>query len=298
MDKPEWLTIKPASTEKYSIIKGRIKELGLHTVCVEAHCPNMSECWSSGTATFMVLGDVCTRGCHFCAVSKNQNGINIDQLEPVKLAQLVKEWNLGYIVVTSVCRDDLPDKGASHFARCIESIKKENTGTIVEVLIPDFDGDIAALKKITDAKPDVIGHNIETVSRLSPKVRDRRATYEQSLTVLKNVKTLDKSIYTKSAMMLGIGETVEEITQAMADLRNSGVDFLAIGQYLRPVSNGFFTEVKEYVTPKTFEHLKNVAESMGFLYVASGPFVRSSYKAGEFFIKSRIEARNSPIKVP
>jgi len=298
MDKPEWLTIKPASTEKYSIIKSRIKELGLHTVCVEAHCPNMSECWSSGTATFMVLGDVCTRGCHFCAVSKNQNGINIDQLEPVKLAQLVKEWKLGYIVVTSVCRDDLEDKGASHFAKCIQAIKKENKETIVEVLIPDFDGDIGALKKITDAKPDVIGHNIETVSRLSPKARDRRATYEQSLTVLKNVKTLDKSIYTKSAMMLGIGETEEEIIKAMADLRDAGVDFLAMGQYLRPVSTGFFIEVKEYVTPQMFEHLKNIAENMGFLYVASGPFVRSSYKAGEFFIKSKIEARNLSIKVP
>lgn len=298
MEKPEWLTIKPASTEKYSIIKDRIKDLGLHTVCVEAHCPNMSECWSSGTATFMVLGDVCTRGCHFCAVQKKQSGINIDQFEPNKLAQLVKEWKLGYIVITSVCRDDLEDKGASHFARCIQEIKKENNETIVEVLIPDFDGNIVWLKKITDAKPDVIGHNIETVSRLSPNVRDRRATYDQSLTVLKNVKTLDKSIYTKSAMMLGIGETEEEIIQSMADLRNSDVDFLAIGQYLRPSSNGFFTEVKEYLPPEKFERLKQVAENMGFVYVASGPFVRSSYKAGEFFIKSVITARKSSVKVP
>ncbi len=286
MAKPEWLSIKPASTEKYNVIKERVKELGLHTVCVEAHCPNITECWSSGTATFMVLGDLCTRGCHFCAVRKSQSGISVDKMEPEKLAQAIKEWNLDYVVITSVCRDDLPDQGSSHFARCVEEIKKNAPETLVEVLIPDFRGDTESLKRIVEAKPDVIGHNIETVRRLSPEVRDKRASYEQSMAVLKSVKSSSKRVYTKSSMMLGLGETEEEIIEAMKDLRNANVDFLAIGQYLRPLSNGFYSEVKEYVTPERFEKLRKKALELGFLYCAAGPFVRSSYKAGEFFIKN------------
>ncbi|HUC38867.1 MAG TPA: lipoyl synthase [Candidatus Acidoferrum sp.] len=294
--KPEWLSIRPASTEKYNSIKSRIKEMGLHTVCTEAHCPNITECWSSGTATFMVLGDVCTRGCHFCAVNKGRSGISVDSVEPKKLAQLIKEWKLDYAVITSVCRDDLEDQGASHFANCILEIKKEAPQTLVEVLIPDFRGDVEALKRIVDAKPDVIGHNIETVRRLSPEIRDKRATYETSLSVLRNAKALDKRIYTKSSMMLGIGETDEEILEAMADLRSAGVDFLAIGQYLKPMSNGFYVDVKEYVTPERFEVLRKKAIESGFLYCAAGPFVRSSYKAGEHFIKSIIKPLSA--KVP
>ena len=291
MTKPDWLTIKPASTEKYSDVKARVKELGLHTVCVEAHCPNITECWSSGTATFMVLGDVCTRGCHFCAVRKSQNGISVDSMEPAKLAEVIREWKLGYAVITSVCRDDLPDQGASHFAECIKAIKREAPSTLVEVLIPDFRNDIGALRLIVGAKPDVIGHNIETVKRLSPSVRDRRASYDISLSVLNNVKLLDRRIYTKSAMMLGMGETDDEITESMRDLRKQNVDFLAIGQYLRPVSNGFYAEVKEYVTPERFEILRKRAMELGFRYCATGPFVRSSYKAGEHFIKAIVKAR-------
>ncbi len=280
---PEWLSIKPASTKKYGNIKQRVNELGLHTVCVEARCPNITECWSGGTATFMVLGEDCTRGCRFCAVKKMAHGAAIDPYEPNKLAMLVNEWGLDYIVVTSVCRDDLPDQGSSHFARCISEIKKTNPKTLVEVLIPDFRGDEECLKRIVDARPDVIGHNIETVERLTAIVRDRRANYRQSLDTLSISKRLGQR-YTKSAMMLGIGETEEEVLQSMRDLREADVDFLAIGQYLRPTESQL--RVSEYVRPERFEYFKGRAMEMGFLYAAAGPFVRSSYRAGEFFIKA------------
>ncbi len=288
LEKPEWLAIRPASTEKYSKIKERVKELGMHTVCVEAHCPNITECWSSGTATFMVLGDTCTRGCRFCAVAKAAKGIAVDKEEPEKLAKAVGEWGLDYVVITSVCRDDLPDQGAAHFSECIKAIKKSCGKTLVEVLIPDFTGNDEYLSTIIKAEPDVIGHNIETVERLSPSIRDRRASYRQSLKVLKSIKEISPSRYTKSAMMLGMGETEEEVVSAMRDLRDADVDFLAIGQYLRPASTGFYAEIKEYVKPEKFAHFKEIGISMGFKYVAAGPFVRSSYKAGEHFIKAML----------
>ena len=287
---PEWLSIKPASTEKYEKIKEQITNLSLHTVCIEAHCPNMSECWSGGTATFMLLGDLCTRGCRFCAVSKSAKGGNVDVSEPEKLALLIKEWKLDYVVLTSVCRDDLEDQGSGHFAKCISSIKKESPDTVVEVLIPDFRGSEECLATIIASRPDVIGHNIETVERLSTEVRDRRANYRQSLTVLRNAKKLNPSIYTKSAIMLGIGEKDDEVLQAMRDLRDSGVDFLAIGQYLRPSKNHI--GVVEYVRPEKFEYFGAKAKEIGFLYTAAGPLVRSSYKAGEFFIKATINKTN------
>jgi lipoic acid synthetase len=280
---PDWLSIKPASTEKYSEIKETIQKRGLHTVCSDAHCPNASECWSSGTATFMVLGGLCTRGCRFCAVKKSAIGEKPNILEPTLLAKTIKDWGLDYVVITSVCRDDLPDQGASHFASCVKEIKKENPNTIIEVLIPDFSGDISLLKNITDAKPDVIGNNLETVRSLSNKIRDRRANYDQTLSLLKNVKKLDNKIYTKSAIMLGMGETQYEVIETMSDLRDNNVDFFAMGQYLRP--SNIHAEVKEYVTPEKFNYFKKIAEEKGFLFVASGPFVRSSYKAGEFFFK-------------
>ena len=289
MTKPEWLTIRPASTDKYNNIKKTVSSLNLHTVCTEASCPNITECWSGGTATFMVLGDLCTRGCRFCNVMKSASGANVDPLEPYKLGVAIKKWGLKYVVITSVCRDDLPDQGAGHFARCIEEIKTQNPSTLIEVLIPDFQGNIEYLRKVVEAKPDVVGHNIETVERLTEQVRDRRAMYRQSLQVLKNVKEIDSTRYTKSAIMLGIGETDEELFQAFADLRSSGVDFLAIGQYLKP--KGYHLEVKEYVTPQKFESLREMALRMGFLYVASGPFVRSSYRAGEHFIAAMIKNR-------
>lgn len=281
------MTIRPASTEKYSSIKNTINSLGLHTVCAEAHCPNITECWGSGTATFMVLGSLCTRGCRFCAVSKMAKGEETDKMEPEKLANVIKEWGLDYVVITSVCRDDLEDQGSSHFAECVTRIRKENPETTIELLIPDFRNERECLRKIADSKPDVIGHNIETVERLTPSVRDRRASYAQSLDVLRSFKEIDKRIYTKSAIMLGIGESEEEVIKAMQDLRSAKVDFLAMGQYLRPSKHHL--EVKEYVSPERFNHLMEIALGMGFLYVAAGPFVRSSYKAGEYFMKKIVK---------
>ena len=287
MAKPEWLTIKPASTEKYAEIKESVRSEGLHTVCVEAHCPNISECWSGGTATFMVLGDLCTRGCRFCAVAKNARGEEPEHLEPEKLGRIIKKWGLEYVVITAVCRDDLEDQGAEHLARCVSEIRKMNPKTIIEVLSPDFRGNDECIDTLVRSRPDVVGNNIETVRRLSPVVRDRRAGYMQTLEFLKRVKAIDPSIYTKSAIMLGLGESEDEIISSFRDLRSAKVDFLAVGQYLRPSHTQI--EVKEYVNPKKFEQLKSIAEDMGFGYVAAGPFVRSSYRAGEFFIKRVID---------
>lgn len=278
---PEWLAIKPAATKKYKAVRQRTLSLGLATVCAGAHCPNMAECWGSGTATFMVLGDTCTRGCRFCAVKKGAVGARVDASEPEKLGKVISDWKLGYVVLTSVCRDDLQDQGASHFAACIGEIKKRSPGTTIEVLMQDFRGETIHLRKIVDAHPDVIGHNVETVERLTPEIRDRRAGYLQSLGVLRAAKLMDRSIYTKSSLMLGFGEAEEEILATLKDLRVSGVDFLALGQYLRPTPH--HAEVREYVRPEKFEQLRIKAQEMGFLHVASGPFVRSSYKAGGYF---------------
>lgn len=279
--KPEWLTIKPHNNSNYNDIKNTVSSLNLHTVCTEAKCPNITECWDGGTATFMVLGEKCTRGCGFCAVSKMAKNPEPDPLEPTNLAKAIKEWKLNYVVITSVCRDDLPDQGSSHVAKCIEEIKKLNQGTNVEILSQDFAGDRECIKRVIDAKPDVFAHNIETVERLTEEVRDRRATYSQSLSVLKTAKEMDHNIYTKSSIMLGFGESDEEIIKSMNDLRSVKVDFLTLGQYLKPP--GYHIEVKEYVTPQKFEELRKIALGLGFAYVAAGPFVRSSYKAGEYF---------------
>ncbi len=293
--KPDWLKIRPAHNTDFSKIKGALRKRGLVTVCEEAHCPNMAECWhNEGTATFMVLGDTCTRGCKFCAVKTSRKGNPVDPFEPKKLAEAIAEMQLDYAVITSVDRDDLPDEGASHFARCISEIKKAHPKTNVEVLIPDFSGKPELLKKIVDAMPDVIAHNVETVKSLQRKVRDPRAGYEQSLKVLENIKRMDQKIFSKSALMLGLGETREEVVQAMKDLRSVGCDILTIGQYLKPKNK--FLKVEEYVKPEAFEEYKRIGESLGFLYVASGPFVRSSYRAGELFIKNLIDKKNSASK--
>lgn len=284
MAKPEWLTIKPASGEKYGTVKSMLSCTGLGTVCTGAHCPNASECWSDGTATFMILGDICTRGCKFCAVPKNAKGSVVDATEPSKLAKAIHELGLKYAVITSVCRDDLEDQGSCHFVSCIKEIKRLNPGTAVELLIPDFHGSADCLKLIVDAKPDVIGHNIETVARLSPQIRDRRASHALSLEVLGKIKELDGSMLTKSAIMLGLGEEESEVIGAMKDLRSVNVDFLALGQYLRPSAH--HAEVKEYISPRKFDELRKTALGLGFLNVASGPFVRSSYKAHAFFTEA------------
>jgi len=285
--KPDWLKIKISVNDNFIDIKSTLKKHELHTVCEEAHCPNISECWNGGTATFMLMGDVCTRGCKFCAVKTGNPMKQLDKDEPKKLAQALAEIKLfDYVVLTSVNRDDLEDGGAGHFAECIKEIKKAYPEIIVEVLIPDFNGNIGNLKKIIDAKPEVIAHNIETVERLQKKVRDARANYRQSLSVLKNVKTLSPKIYTKSSIMLGLGETDEEIVQAMKDLRAINVDILTIGQYLRPTD--WHIPISEFVEPSKFKYFEQKALELGFLFCASGPFVRSSYKAGELFVRNVI----------
>jgi len=282
LKKPEWLKIKPP-TPKYEILKQIIQDYNLHTVCQEAHCPNMSECWSSGTSTFMLMGDTCTRHCRFCAVSSGKP-LALYQEEPQKLAQALKQLNIfDYIVLTSVNRDDLLDGGASHFASCIREIKKQLPSLMIEVLIPDFQGDEKALQKIIETNPEVIAHNIETVERLQKKIRDRRANYHQSLTVLENVKKYAPFIYTKSSIMLGLGEKEEEVLKAMDDLRNRKVDIITFGQYLRPTSKHI--KVEDYISPERFKYFQKEALKKGFMYCASGPFVRSSYKAGELFLQ-------------
>ncbi len=285
--KPEWLKIKLSVNDEFSNIKNTLKKHSLHTVCEEAHCPNISECWSGGTATFMLMGDTCTRGCKFCAVKTGNPMKNLDADEPKKLARALAEIKLfDYVVLTSVNRDDLEDGGSSHFAECIREIKKAYPKMIVEVLIPDFKGNIGALKKIADAKPEVIAHNIETVERLQKKIRDVRANYRQSLNVLENVKKLNPKIYTKSSIMLGLGEADEEIVQSMKDLRKINADIITFGQYLRPTDSHI--PINNFVSPEKFDYFKQRALEMGFLFCASGPFVRSSYRAGELFIKNRL----------
>ncbi|MBI3412965.1 MAG: lipoyl synthase [Candidatus Aenigmarchaeota archaeon] len=293
VDKPEWLKTKLQTMGSFAKVRETVKGLGLNTVCESAHCPNISECWSGGTATFMVMGDTCTRGCRFCEVSHGK-AKEVDIFEPVKLARAVKEFNLDYVVITSVDRDDLPDQGSSHFAACIRAVKKMNPGILVEVLIPDFQGREDLIKNITDAKPDVIAHNIETVRRLQPFVRDRRANYGQSLEVLKIAKKLDPKMRTKSSIMLGLGETEQEVCEAMDDLRNAGADFFTIGQYLRPTKKQMAAE--KYVHPEVFERLKLAGKQKGFLYVASGPFIRSSYRAGELFVKSVLQKESKAVE--
>ncbi len=277
MPKPDWLKIRPPSGEKFLDIKKIIEDFKLNTVCTGAKCPNMGECWNRGTATFMILGSVCTRNCRFCAVKKGNNGEPLDSEEPEKLALAVGKMGLKYVVLTSVDRDDLQDGGAGHFAHCIESIKNLDSSIIVEALIPDFQGNEECLQKITDAHPDVVGHNIETVEGLQAHVRDSRAGYGLSMDVLKKVKQLSSCVYTKSSLMLGFGETEDMILKTMDDLKSAGVDILTLGQYLRPTVRQL--EVKEYVPPEKFEYYKKKGHEKGFISVMSGPFVRSSYLA-------------------
>lgn len=285
--KPQWLKITPPTTDKFSEIKEIMRGHNLHTVCEESHCPNIPECWSGGTATFMVMGDTCTRGCRFCEVKSSGSPLPLDKFEPENLAQAVAEMGLDYVVVTSVDRDDLPDQGSEHFAECIRAIKKHDSRILVEVLIPDFRGDMDCLRKVVRAKPEVIAHNIETTPRLQSTVRDKRANYKQSISVLENVKKMNPNIFTKTSLIVGFGETDKEVIHVMKDLRAIDVDFLTIGQYLRP--SDWHLPVAEYVAPEKFEFFKMIGEDLGFRYVAAGPFVRSSYRAGELFVKSLFE---------
>jgi lipoyl synthase len=288
LQKPQWIKVKYREGSVLQAIKSDVKAKGLATVCQEAMCPNISECWNSGTATFLLMGDTCTRGCRFCYVKTSGKPLPLDAQEPEKILSSIKRMNLSYVVLTSVDRDDLPDQGACHLARCIRYLKEQLPSLKIEILIPDFRGEKELLRKIVEAKPDVIAHNIETVERLTPSVRDRRATYRQSLSVLAAVKQLS-SIYTKSSIMVGLGETESEIENAMDDLMNEGVSFLTIGQYLQPSKKHL--PVSSYVPLETFKYYEALGYEKGFLYVASGPLVRSSYKAGELFISAVIEKK-------
>ena len=282
--KPEWLTVQPSRGENYQRLKELFSGLNLHTVCEEAHCPNVGECWGGGTATLMLMGDMCSRACRFCMVTPGKPASPLDELEPENVAFALSQMDLKYVVLTSVDRDDVPDGGAAHFARTITKIRESSPGMMVEVLVPDFQNDVDSIRKVVAARPDVIAHNIETTMFLTEKVRDPRAGYWQSLSVLRTVKKLDRRMFTKSSIMLGLGEKEEDVLLAMRHLRDAGVDFLTIGQYLRPSHRHL--QVKEYVSPETFEEYRKTGERLGFRYVASGPLVRSSYKAGEFFIRS------------
>ncbi len=287
--KPDWLRVRPPGGENYTHLKGLLRTLDLHTVCEEAHCPNVWECWGGGTATIMLMGDRCTRGCRFCAVtSGNPHGV-VDEDEPRKVAEALADLGLTYVVLTSVDRDDLPDGGASHFARTIREIKARDPDILVEALIPDFQGDLDAVRTVLEAGPDVLDHNLETVRRLQAVARDPRANYEQSLSVLRGAKASRPSVFTKSSLMLGLGETRDEVLEAMRDLRANGVDFLTLGQYLRP--SEWHLPVQEYVSPEAFDGLRAAGEALGFTYVAAGPLVRSSYRAGEFFLERALRER-------
>ena len=286
--KPEWLTVLPSGSENHSRLKELFENLNLHTVCQEAHCPNVGECWGGGTATLMLMGDTCSRACRFCMVTPGRPKAALDPLEPENVAFALSQMDLNYVVLTSVDRDDVPDGGASHFARTIQRIRESSPGMMVEVLIPDFQNDVEAIRAVVEARPDVIAHNIETTMFLSDRVRDPRAGYWQSLSVLRTVKKLDRRMFTKSSIMVGLGEGEEEMRLAMAHLRSAGVDFLTVGQYLRPSKRHL--PVREYVKPEAFEGYRRMGEEMGFRYVASGPLVRSSYRAGEFFVRSIVKA--------
>ncbi|MHA2099023.1 MAG: lipoyl synthase [Candidatus Kariarchaeaceae archaeon] len=287
---PDFLKFKGHTFSKQlNVIRKTVTNSKIATVCEEASCPNKTECWSSGTATFMLMGDTCTRGCMFCNVKTARNPDPLDPNEPDNLAQALYDWDVNYIVLTSVDRDDLVDGGSEHLADCIKAVRSEHPDLKIEILMPDFRGNKIDIQRIVDSGADVLAHNVETVERLTPLVRDRRANYKQSLDVLAKIKSTNSNIFTKSSIMVGLSEKKEEVIQTMKDLRKVGVDFLTIGQYMRPTLRHL--PVKEYLPIELFDEYKQIGEKMGFLYVASAPLVRSSYKAGEFYISRIIDNR-------
>ena len=276
---PEWLKKRVPSPDTVQLVDGMMRDAKLHTVCESARCPNIGECWSKKTATFMILGDICTRSCGFCAI-KVGRPLELDGDEPRRVAEAAKEMNLKHVVVTSVARDELPDEGSGHFAATILALRQAIPGVIIEVLTPDFKGKRWCIKRVVDAHPDIYNHNIETVERLSPVVRPQ-AKYGRTLDLLRAVKRMDATIHTKSGIMLGLGETRDEIIQTLRDLREADVSAVTIGQYLRPTTTQHLP-VEEYVHPDQFAEYGRIGEEMGFIFVASGPFVRSSYNAEKF----------------
>lgn len=293
--KPEWLRVPAPGGENFKEIKELLRSQNLHTVCEEAKCPNLGECWAGGTATFMLLGDVCTRGCKFCAVTTGNPKMQLDPHEPEKIANSVAKLQLRYIVLTSVDRDDLPDQGASHFATTVRLTKSLRPDVWVETLTPDWRGNVDCMIAMVESGVDVLSHNVETVERLQLRVRDPRAGYAQSLKVLEVYKNeaarRGRMVVTKSSLMLGLGEEPHELAQTFQDLLNAGVEVLTLGQYLQPSPRHL--PVHEYLSPDVFTHWAREGERMGFQYVAAGPLVRSSYKAGEYYIEKILHGKRS-----
>ncbi|KAF8225063.1 lipoic acid synthetase mitochondrial precursor [Tricholoma matsutake] len=297
---PSYLKTSIPSGNSFSKIKKDLRGLGLHTVCEEARCPNIGDCWggkkdategrNTATATIMLMGDTCTRGCRFCSVKTSRSPPSLDPHEPENTAEAISRWGLGYIVLTSVDRDDLADGGAHHFAQTIRKIKQKAPNILVEALTGDFAGYLDHVSLVARSGLDVYAHNIETVEELTPYVRDRRATFRQSLKVLEYAKKEGVRI-TKTSIMLGVGESTEQVMAALRDLRNIDVDVVTFGQYMRPTKRHM--KVERYVEPSEFDKWKRVAQDLGFLYVASGPLVRSSYKAGEFYIENILKGESS-----
>lgn len=286
MPKPKWLRISTTTSPNYEKVKAEVKAHRLSTVCEEAKCPNISECWSHGTATIMLMGAVCTRACQFCSVDTGNPRGWLDEQEPENTAKTVALMNLDYVVLTSVNRDDLSDGGALHYAKAIQAIKARCPKTKVEALTPDFQGKLEDIKTLLDSGVDVFAQNVETVERLTHPVRDNRAGYWQTIQVLAYAKAYRPDIYTKTSLMLGLGETDDEIIQTMEDLRKNQVDILTLGQYLQPTRNHL--PVQRYVPPETFERLRQIGLDKGFFEVASGPFVRSSYRADKVFKRDNL----------
>ena len=282
---PDWLTIRLPRPETIQEVQKMMRAKNLHTVCESARCPNLPECWSKRTATFMILGNTCTRSCGFCAINVGK-GEELDPFEPANVAKVASDLGLKHIVVTSVARDDLKDEGAEQFAKTIRALHHRLPHAIVEVLTPDFKAKETLIKTVTDAKPEIYNHNVETVARLQKVVRPQ-AKYGRSLEVLEKVKELDSAIYTKSGIMLGLGETRDEVISTLRDLRNIGVDAVTIGQYLRPTMRHL--PVNTFVHPREFAEYEKIGQDMGFAFVASGPFIRSSYNAIEFSKKVMAE---------
>lgn len=296
--KPSWLRIDTPVGERrenFDRLQQTVKKLNLATVCEEAKCPNISECWGgkegTATATIMIMGDTCTRGCHFCNVKTAHSPPPLDDDEPRRVATAIAEWGLSYVVLTSVDRDDIADQGAGHFASTVRLLRQSRPAIKIECLTPDFRGVHACIDEVARSGLDVFAHNVETVERLQTRVRDHRAGWKQSLDVLQRAKHVVPGLITKTSIMLGLGETLDDVRGAMRGVRDAGVDVITFGQYLRPSKRHIALD--RYVTPAEFAELKVEAEAMGFLYVASGPLVRSSYKAGEYFLEGLLKSREA-----
>lgn len=284
--KPEWLKVRMPGGERHAELTQTFRRLKLHTVCEEARCPNIGECWREGTATIMILGDVCTRGCRFCAVTSGHPGGTVDESEPAHVAGALAQMDLAYVVLTMVDRDDLPDGGAAHVARTVSAIHARSPELLVETLVGDFAGNADLIATVVQrGRPDVYAHNVEVVPSLQRKMRDARCSWERSLQTLVAAREAGANV-TKSSLMVGCGETADEVESALRELRSANIDVLTIGQYLRPTPK--HAPVIRYVEPAEFDHYKQIGEALGFQYIASGPLVRSSYRAAEAFLKGKL----------